>query len=251
MGQLICAIHQPNFFPRLSTLAKLYTADAWIILDDVQFARRDYQHRCRLAGLGGSGLPERWLSVPVHLPAGRATQIRDVRLADPAATARCVPDILRQYYKKASYAGAVLDLLPQLRSTLACSERLADVAEHTTAEILRLAGWPGVIYHSSDLASRSGRSERLADLASAVGATTYLCGTGGSRYLDPAPFTTRGLHAAMFTPPVAAASSACQDASRLTGLSDLADAGPAALAAKLTAHALPWREARVNGLAAG
>jgi hypothetical protein len=59
MGQLTCAIHQPNFFPRLSTIAKLYTADAWIILDDVQFARRDYQHRCRLAPAGGTGLPER------------------------------------------------------------------------------------------------------------------------------------------------------------------------------------------------
>ena len=38
MGDLLCAIHQPNFFPRLSTLAKLYTADIWIVLDDVQFA---------------------------------------------------------------------------------------------------------------------------------------------------------------------------------------------------------------------
>jgi hypothetical protein len=39
MGDLLCAIHQPNFFPRLSTLAKLFTADIWVILDDVQFAR--------------------------------------------------------------------------------------------------------------------------------------------------------------------------------------------------------------------
>ncbi|WP_262505732.1 WbqC family protein [Streptomyces sp. TRM68367] len=45
----VCAIHQPNLFPRLSTLAKLYAADRWIVLDDVQFARRDYQHRARIA----------------------------------------------------------------------------------------------------------------------------------------------------------------------------------------------------------
>jgi hypothetical protein len=32
-------IHQPNLFPRLSTLAKLFSADQWIVLDDVQFAR--------------------------------------------------------------------------------------------------------------------------------------------------------------------------------------------------------------------
>jgi hypothetical protein len=48
----LCAIHQPNLFPRLTTLAKLFAADYWIVLDDVQFTRRDYQHRARLAALG-------------------------------------------------------------------------------------------------------------------------------------------------------------------------------------------------------
>ncbi|MEN3585314.1 WbqC family protein [Streptomyces sp. ZYX-F-203] len=48
-------------FPRLTTLAKLFAADTWIALDDVQFTRRDYQHRSRLAALEA---PEktRWLS---------------------------------------------------------------------------------------------------------------------------------------------------------------------------------------------
>jgi len=44
----LCAIHQPNLFPRLSTLAKLFAADLWIALDDVQFARCHY----RLASAG-------------------------------------------------------------------------------------------------------------------------------------------------------------------------------------------------------
>ncbi|MFE7111305.1 WbqC family protein [Streptomyces sp. NPDC057575] len=41
---LVCAIHQPNLLPRLSTVAKILAADVWIVLDDVQFARRDFQH---------------------------------------------------------------------------------------------------------------------------------------------------------------------------------------------------------------
>ena len=45
---MLRADHQPNFLPRLPTLAKLYAADIWIILDDIQFNRRDYQHRCYL-----------------------------------------------------------------------------------------------------------------------------------------------------------------------------------------------------------
>ena len=46
MAGLLYAIHQPNFLPRLSTLAKVCAADIWVILDDVQFSRRDYQNRC-------------------------------------------------------------------------------------------------------------------------------------------------------------------------------------------------------------
>ncbi|WP_329144849.1 MULTISPECIES: WbqC family protein [unclassified Streptomyces] len=68
----LCAIHQPNFLPRLTTLAKLVATDYWIVLDDVQFTRRDYQHR---ALLPGPGEPEgrRWLTTPPIFPtaAGR------------------------------------------------------------------------------------------------------------------------------------------------------------------------------------
>jgi hypothetical protein len=202
MGELLCAIHQPNFFPRLSTVAKFYAADIWISLDDVQFARRDYQHRCQVAPAGDARLPQRWLTIPVHLPAGRGTLIRDVQVAGAAATARRAPDILRQYYKHGPHGNVVLGLLARLRDTLASCGRLADVTEPTTIEMMRLVGWSGVIRRSSDLRVRSsGRSERLADLASAVGAATYLCGTGGSRYLDPAPFEARELRIVMFKPP--------------------------------------------------
>jgi hypothetical protein len=242
MGELICAIHQPNFFPRLSTLAKLYAADIWIVLDDVQFARRDYQHRCYLASTGTSGLPERWVTVPVHLPSGRATLIKDVGVADPVITARRVPDILRQYCKGGAGDAAVLSLLPQLHRTLSSAERLADVSTEATAEMLRLLGWPGVMVRSSDIPARSGRSERLADLASAVGATAYLCGTGGSRYLDPLPFTTLGLRVEFFQSPQHPANVTCHDAQRLTALCDLATVGPAALAVQIRQHAIKWRD---------
>ena len=85
MAGMLCAIHQPNFLPRLSTLAKLYAADIWIILDDVQFTRRDYQHRCYLAPVADACLPGCWLTLPVHLPGGRcdSDQGRSARRARP------------------------------------------------------------------------------------------------------------------------------------------------------------------------
>ncbi len=244
MGDLLCAIHQPNFFPRLSTLAKLFTADTWVILDDVQFARRDYQHRCHLAAVGDAGLPERWLTVPVHLPIGRATLIRDVRVAEPGLALRRITSLLYQYYRRAPYRAAVLDLLPQIEDAFASTERLAAVSECATLALLRAVKWPGVICHSSDLPVRSGRSQRLADLTRAVGGTAYLCGTGGSRYLDPEPFVNEGLGIELFTPPEHAGDGTWKDDRRVTALADLAAFGPTAMAEKLSEHACAWRSCR-------
>ncbi len=93
----LCAIHQPNLFPRLTTLAKLFAADYWIVLDDVQFTRRDYQHRARLAALGDP-LQRQWLSIPTRLPGGRRTAIRNALIVDPMRSRRRTMQMLWQYF---------------------------------------------------------------------------------------------------------------------------------------------------------
>ena len=237
MAGLLCAIHQPNFLPRLSTLAKLYAADIWVILDDVQFTRRDYQHRCYLSPVADARLPGRWLTLPVHLPGGRETLIRDAQLAEPALAAKRTSGILRHYYRRAPYWSEILNLIPGIEETITGTGRLADVSEHATITLLRLLNWPGAICRSSDLPARKGRSERLVDLTRAVGASAYLCGTGGSRYLDQTPFAAVGLSVAMFTPPQHLAALYPEDTRRVSVLADLAAAGPEQLSAAIREHA--------------
>lgn len=237
MAGMLCAIHQPNFLPRLTTLAKIYAADIWIILDDVQFTRRDYQHRCYLAPAPDTHLPGRWLTLPVHLPGGRATLIRDVLLAEAASTAKRTASILRQYCRRAPYRSGVLDLIPGIEEAIAGTGQLVDISEHTTIALLRLLNWPGTVCRSSEILARAGRSERLADLTRAVGATTYLCGTGGSRYLDHAPFASLGLTVTMFAPPQHLADLPHDDVRRASVLADLAAAGPKRLSAIIREHA--------------
>ncbi len=232
MGELLCAIHQPNFFPRLSTVAKLFTADIWVILDDVQFARRDYQHRCRVLG---PDAVERWLTVPVHLPAGRPTLIRDVLVADPAYARSRVHGVVRHCHKGSPHWPAINGLLAQVEDAFTRSDRLADVSLASAVALLRALNWPGTIYRSSDLPARTGRSERLADLTRAVGADIYLCGTGGARYLDEEPFASRRVSVAYFVPPPSCDRTAPRR--HLTALVDVAAAGPALLADRLTEHA--------------
>ena len=113
--------------------------------------------------------------------------IRDARLAEPALAAKRTSGILRHYHRRAPYRSEILNLIPGIDETIAGTGRLADVSEHATIAQLRLLNRPGARCRSSGILARAGRSERLADLTRAVGASAYLCGTGGSRYLDQAP----------------------------------------------------------------
>lgn len=189
---ITCAIHQPNLFPRLTTLAKLYAADVWIVLDDVQFNHRDYQHRARLSALGDVQR-QQWLSLPVHKPFGRSTRINEVLLLEPDTSARRVAQLVRQYYGRAPQWDVVRGRVQEVAAAIAVGARLADVTEVSTRTLLNLLGSQGRTIRSSTLVARPERSARLADLALAVGADEYLCGTGGAKYLDEAPFTEHGI----------------------------------------------------------
>jgi|SRR5579859_3603536 hypothetical protein len=229
-----CAIHQPNFFPRLSTLAKLYAADCVVILDDVQFTRRDYQHRCRLAPLTDP-TDCHWLSLSTHLPKGRATLIKQARLVDTARCRRKVEGTLLHYYGKSAYWPQVSGALDGVLDLLDKTDHLADVTTASTKWLLELMRWPGRLISSSDLSARSERSARLADLTQAVGASEYLCGTGGMRYIEHDPFTERGLRVIPFCVP-ASNDGPCQSATRLSALWALMVSGPEALKSVLNSY---------------
>lgn len=227
------AVHQPNLFPRLSTLAKIYHADVWIVLNDVQFTRRDYQHRARLAGLDD---PERqqWLTLPVHLPHGRATLINDVQLAELERSQRRLLALLQQYYGKSPHWRLLHTALAEIVDLFIVTDRLHDVAEASTRILLKLLGWPGRIVQSTTLPARSGRSQRLADLVGVVGADTYLCGEGGMRYLDHAPFHAAGITVVRHKTPTGESPSIWYQARRISGLWALMGIGRDAIAQTLT-----------------
>ncbi|MFD9739681.1 WbqC family protein [Umezawaea sp. NPDC059074] len=218
----VCAIHQPNFFPRLGTIAKIYAADIWVVLDDVQFAARDYQHRTRVAMPEPWGCP-RWLTLPVHRPSGRPTLIREVLLCEGDRSALRVERLLRQHYRRGAHWSVVDQVLGEVVPLIHDGARLADIAETTTRAVLDLVGWRGVIVRSSAFDASTERSARLADLTRAVQATTYLCGPSGAGYLNREVFASRGLDVRYFKRVV----SSTADVARNLGIVHwLAGAGP-------------------------
>ncbi|MER8087269.1 WbqC family protein [Streptomyces sp. NPDC094048] len=239
----LCAIHQPNFLPRLTTLAKLFAADYWIVLDDVQFTRRDYQHRARLAALDDPAR-QHWLTIPTHLPGGRPTLIRDALIDDPALARRRTAGMLRQRHGASPHWPVLAQALDPVLDAFTTG-RTAAVAETSARVLLDLLDWRGQILTSSVLPARPGRSTRLADLAAVTGARAYLCRTGGMTYLDQTPFVTQNIAVAPFRPPTTGIWSSGR---RLSALWALATLGPDAVAARL--QALAARRGRLQMAAA-
>ncbi|MFC5215694.1 WbqC family protein [Streptomyces coerulescens] len=109
-------------FPRSSTPTKVHAADRWIVLDDVQFARRDYRHRARSAAPDEPVRPQ-WLTLPTHLLHWSPDADRPGATCRPGRSRRTVSLLIR--------LGEVLgsSSIPTLEGH---SERLADLAAATS-----------------------------------------------------------------------------------------------------------------------
>jgi hypothetical protein len=189
---MIVAIHQPNFLPWLGYLDRMIRADLFIMLDHVQFERRNYQNRTRILLDGNS----HWLTVPVQQHS-QLERIVDKRIDNPPADvvrwwAADHVRTLRHAYRGAPfldhYAAPLQDLLMSRREhlvdlNLASLRFLRDAFDINTPMV-----------RSSELNVGGARSELILNLCKAVGADTYLAGMGGSRtYLDCMAFARAGI----------------------------------------------------------
>jgi len=180
------AIHQPHYLPWLGYLAKWAAADLFIFLDTVQYEKNGWQNRNRIKTAAGA----QWLTVPVHARLGTPLGAVTIDTAQPWAR-RHLRAIALAYGRTAGWrrwgeALAALYARPWTRLVplaVATARWLADALGIRTPA--RLASELGV--------DAPDPTERLVALCRAVGATTYLAGRDGVRYLDPARFAAAGI----------------------------------------------------------
>ena len=188
---MIVAIHQPHFLPWLGYLHRMANADLFVLLDHVQFERRNYQNRTRIRVAG----EPRWLTVPVIQRSQKERIIeKEIDNRDgggrPWAPAHLAT--LRHAYGNAPWYSHYSGELRRIFETR--WERLVDL-NHACLELLRSAlAIRTPLVHSAELGVRGARGELILDICRAVGAHTLLAGLGGSRgYLDLAAFARAGV----------------------------------------------------------
>src|SRR6266487_5388190 len=158
------AIVQSSYIPWKGYFDLIRSVDAFLLLDNVQFTRRDWRSRNRIKTRHGIA----WLSIPVQTR-GRYTQlIQDTTTSDPDWGRRHWQTI-RANYAKAPYFDRYADRLAALYEH--SSTRLSEINHAFITAICESLGITTPITWSSAFETRDTPSERLIDLCRAVGGT--------------------------------------------------------------------------------
>jgi WbqC-like protein family len=178
-------IHQPQFLPWLGYFDKIDQADAFIVLDTVQFKKNEWQNRNRIRTATGW----QWLTVPVlH----RFGQRIDEVLINPTATWKDQHlRALDMHYAKAPHRTHYLSQLRELYST--AWAKLCDLNQATVQWLLKAYGITTPVHCASDYPARDEPTDRLIDLCRTMGATHYLAGPGAEHYMDQPRFEASGI----------------------------------------------------------
>ena len=186
---MIVAIHQPHYIAWLGYLHRMAQADLFIVLDHVQFERRNYQNRSRIR-VDGHG---HWLTVPV-LQRSQKERIAEklVDNSDPRPWGPIQFATLRHAYRQAPHFAACADALRTILE--ARWERLVDLDGAMLAFLRDAFEIRTPLVRSSELAVDGAKSDLILNLCRAVGADTLLAGFGGSRaYLDAEALARQGV----------------------------------------------------------
>jgi hypothetical protein len=180
------AIHQPHYLPYLGYLVKWASADLFVFLDTVQYAKNGWQNRNRIKHPAGV----QWLTVPVHghlgstiaqveIDAGQRWRERHRRTIDHAYAP--APEIARRRDELDDFYGRPW-------------HRLVDVAVASATWLARAFGIATPWRLASELAiGVDDPTGRLVALCQKVGADEYLAGVDGARYLDLPQFEAAGI----------------------------------------------------------
>ncbi len=183
---MIVSIHQPQFLPYLGFFHKVAHSDLYVVLDDVQFLERGFQHRNLIKMQTG----KQWLTVPV---VGKHLQRTDEVMIDSSTNWRRKHwAALESNYRPAPFWG---ELSPGLKAILVEGgrTRLAELDMDLMRWAFAALGIEVPIRFSSELGVEGTQTARLVSVCQAVGADVYLSGQGGRQYMELGLFEAAGV----------------------------------------------------------
>lgn len=184
---MIAMISQPRYLPFGPYLRRMRSADVVVVLDTVQYSKRDWENRNRVRNTDGPV----WLTVPVR--GSHRVPISEIEVDVDQPWQQKHWRTLSLSYARAPHFEELADWLrphyerepPRL---------LRDLDRELTDAMLDRLGEPQprrVL--ASELDADGTGTALLVSLCGAIGATGYLSGPEGRNYLDPDEFDAAGI----------------------------------------------------------
>ena len=164
-------IHQPEHFPYMGFFQKMEAADLFVILDDVQYTKNNFQNRNKF--LNKNGVDE-WFTIELEQHAN-SKLIKDVMVSSNPKWKRTILNKMQINFKE--------DF-----SDIYSYEKLVDINISSIEYCRTKLGILTPMVRSSELGISTTSSQRLADICKHFNATEYISGAGGVDYLDESVF---------------------------------------------------------------
>jgi hypothetical protein len=185
------AASQSNYIPWKGYFDLINGVDEFVLLDEVQYTRRDWRNRNQIKIDGD----KRWLTIPVEVKGRYHQRIDETRIADSSWAANHFKTISHAY-RRAPHFDEVSALLEDLYGRYGGAELLSDVNAGFIKGICGYLGITTPISWSTERDTRDDPSLRLLDLTLAAGADEYVSGPAAQAYLDVAAFERAGVSVA-------------------------------------------------------
>ncbi|MDO8725085.1 MAG: WbqC family protein [Candidatus Methanoperedens sp.] len=187
---MIVAIHQPNYLPYLGFFDKIKQSDIFVIYDDAQFNKEDFQHRNKIRIYHGW----KYLTIPV---VKKNIQIKDIKIRNEFIIKSLtwqeahLKDIRDNYIDAPYY-----DLYCKQLETIYTNKynKLIDLNMDIINFLMVAFEIKKKIILSSELGFTSKSTQRLADITESLGGDVYLSGPAGRNYLDVSIFESKGIN---------------------------------------------------------
>ncbi|GBD02762.1 hypothetical protein HRbin19_00030 [bacterium HR19] len=181
---IVLSAHQPQYMPYLGYFHKMKNSDVFVILDDVQFKKNEWQNRNRVKGKDG----EVWITVPVFHKFGQ--KINEVIIRNDIPWQRKNKNTIITYYSKARYFHLFqrFDVIWQKEY-----EKLLDVNMDSINIIRDILKINTPMFFSSELKINKTKTDRLVAICKEFSAKYYLSGKGAKGYLEEEKFRKEGI----------------------------------------------------------
>jgi len=184
---MIITIHQPDFLPWLGFFDRWLKSSIYIVLDDVQFIRRGWQHRDKIKTSNGV----QWLTVPIIKKGRYYQKIKDVEINNKENWRKRHLDMIQHAYQKAPNFNSVYISIKEILNKN--HKLLIDLNIDLLKFCAKTLHIETPLIFSSSLELESQGTERLIQIVTALRGNTYLTGPGSKDYLDEEAFCSAGI----------------------------------------------------------